>query len=339
MGELSNRRVVLRARPTEVRVADVLEVVDEPLAPLGAGQVRVRAEVLSVDAFIRTALDEGSFHQNVPIGGTVSALGVGTIVESNDPGRAVGTAVFGGLGAQTVATVPGAAVQPVDTDRFPPSTYLGALGLTTGLTAYVGMRFVGNVGEGDTVVVSGAAGAVGSVAGQVARLLGAGKVIGIAGGPAKCEFLTGELGFHAAIDYKAGDVGARLDELAPDGIDVFFDNVGGTILDDVLFRIRQRARVVICGAISQYSSMDAVSGPANYLKLAERYSRMEGFTVLHFADRFAESAAALGAWLESGELVVHEHVERGIDRFPAALDILMTGGHRGKLVVDVSDGN
>lgn len=339
MGERLNTRVVLRARPTEVRVADVLELVTEPLAPLRDGEARVATDVLSVDAFIRTALDEGSFHQNVPLGGTVSALGVGRVVESASPNLAVGTAVFGGLGAQTVATVPAAALQPIDTDRFPPSTYLGALGLTTGLTAYVGMAFVGNVAAGDTVVVSGAAGAVGSVAGQVARLLGAGKVIGIAGGPAKCAFLTDELGFHGAIDYRAGDVGARLDELAPEGIDVFFDNVGGAILDDVLWRIRQRARVVICGAISQYSSMDAVSGPSNYLKLAERYSRMEGFTVLHFADRFAESAAALGAWLESGQLVVREHVERGIERFPVALDTLMTGGHTGKLLVDVSGGN
>ena len=210
------------------------------------------------------------------------------------------------------------------------------MGLTTGLTAYVGMKFVGRVTESDTVVVSGAAGAVGTFAGQIARLLGAKRVIGIAGGPEKGHYLVDELGYDASVDYRADNVDARLNELAPDGIDVFFDNVGGDILDSVLLQIHEGSRIVICGAISQYGDMHNVTGPRNYLKLAERHASMEGFTVLHFANRFAEARTDIGVWLADGSLVEHNHVERGIEKFPHALDLLLTGGHRGKLLVDVS---
>ena len=331
-----NRRVTLAARPDGHPVPSDYSIETEEVDALPPGQVRIGVDVLSIDAFIRTTFDEGSFHGTVPLGGTIGALGVGTVVESADESLAVGDVVAGGLGAQTVATLPAGAVQRIDTSEFPASTHLGALGLTTGLTAYVGMVHVGAVGPGDTVVVSGAAGAVGTYAGQFARLAGAERVIGIAGGPEKGAFLVDELGYDASIDYRGDDVGARLDELAPDGVDVFFDSVGGEILDEVLVRIRERARVVICGAISQYGNMDAVTGPSNYLKLAERHARMEGFTVLHFADRFDEARQAIGAWIVDGSLVQHDHVEHGIEAFPHALDVLLTGGHRGKLMVAVS---
>lgn len=317
-------------RPTDLRLET------EQVGPPEPGHVVVQVDTLSIDAFIRTVLDEGSYHQSVPIGSLVTALGVGTVVDSADESLQPGDRVFGPLGAQRYALFPAAYLRRIDTTNVPASAYLGALGLTTGLTAYFGVLEVGAVRQGDTVVVSGAAGAVGSVAGQLARIAGAGTVIGIAGGAAKAAFLVDELGYDAAIDYKGSDVAARLDELAPGGIDVFFDNVGGAILDAALFRIRERGRVVICGAISQYEHMDAVRGPSNYLKLAERHARMEGFAVTHFAERFGEAETALSGWLAEGRLRVPEHVVHGVEHFGDALAMLFTGGHQGKLLLQVS---
>ena len=246
---------------------EFIEQVVEPLAP---GMVLVEVNTLSIDAFIRTVLDEGSYHQSVKLGGTVTALGVGCVLESTVAQLVPGDHVFGPLGAQTFATLAATTLRKLDTSAVAPSAYLGALGMTTGLTAYFGIFDVGAVKPGDTVVVSGAAGAVGSVAGQLARIAGASTVIGIAGGPHKAAFLVDELGFDFAIDYKNEDVSTRLREVAPNGVNVMFDNVGGDILDAVLEQIAQGARIVICGAMSQYGQMQQVSGPRNYLKLAER---------------------------------------------------------------------
>jgi NADPH-dependent curcumin reductase len=280
-------------------------------------------------------LNEGSFHRGAEIGGVIPALGVGVVLESKADSFAAGDHVFGPLCSQTHAVMPAFTMKKIDTSVAPASAYLGALGLTTGLTAYFGIVDVGQVKPGDTVVVSGAAGAVGSVAGQIARLSGASKVIGIAGGAHKSKFLVDELKFDAAIDYKNENVAARLDELAPDGINVFFDNVGGDILDDVLMRIVEGSRIVICGGISQYENMDDVRGPKNYLKLAERRARMEGFAVFHFAEHYARAEKSLADWLRSGELVVREQIEQGVENFPAVMNLLMTGGHYGKLLLKV----
>jgi hypothetical protein len=193
---------------------------------------------------------------------------------------------------------------------------------------------VGAVRPGETFVVSAAAGAVGSLAGQIAKLEGA-RVIGIAGGASKLRYLVDELGFDAAIDYKSENVATRLRQLAPDGVDVYFDNVGGELLDVVLDQLRTRARVVICGAISQYQNMDRVRGPSLYLRLAERHARMEGFAVTHFAPQFGEAEAALAGWLAAGKIGLREHVERGIERFPETLAKLFDGGHIGKLLLEV----
>jgi len=330
-----NTKVVLVRRPTATPESGDFRVEHEPVGAPGPGEVVVAVQTLSIDAFIRTILDERAYHRPVPIGATITALGVGRVVDSADPALVPGDAVVGPLGAQTFATVPGAFLRRVDDQRRPLNAYLGALGVTTGLTAYFGVREVGAVGPGDTVVVSAAAGAVGSVAGQIARIEGGSPVIGIAGGPAKASFVVDELGFDAGIDYRGEDVAARLRELAPDGVDVFFDNVGGEILDIVLDQIKERARVVICGGISQYEHMDDVRGPRRYLVLAERHARMEGFAVTHFAERFAEAEDALGTWLDEGRLRVVEHVEHGIERFPDALAMLMSGGHMGKLLLEV----
>jgi NADPH-dependent curcumin reductase CurA len=337
-GQAVNTRVVLASRPQGDPMPDNFALESAPVVSPEAGQVLVAVDVLSMDAFIRTTLDDrdDSLHGSTPIGSTIGALGAGTVIESADDRFQPGDSVVGGMGAQTHATVPSMFLEKVDTSRFGPATQLGALGLTTGLTAYVGMKYVGHITESDTVVVSGAAGAVGTFAGQIARLLGAKRVIGIAGGPEKGRYLVDELGYDASIDYRGDDVDARLAELAPDGVDVFFDNVGGDILDSVLLQIHEGSRVVICGAISQYGDMNNVTGPRNYLKLAERHASMEGFTVMHFASRYAEARADIEGWLADGSLVEHNHVERGIERFPYALDLLLTGGHRGKLLVDVS---
>jgi len=330
-----NRKIVLVERPKGRVSVENFAYTEEEIGDLPDGCVLIEVGVLGIDAFIRTTLNEDSFHQGAQIGGAIPALGVGVVLDSRFDGLAAGDHVFGPLGSQTHAVMPGGFMRKIDVSVAPPSVWLGALGLTTGLTAYMGVIEVGRVKAGETVVVSAAAGAVGSLAGQIARLRGATNVIGIAGGPEKSRFLTDELGYTAAIDYKYEDVAERLDALAPNGIDVFFDNVGGSVLDDVLMRIKEGSRIVICGAISQYENMESVHGPRNYLKLAERHATMEGFAVFHFSDRYAEAEDQLAAWVRSGELVMREHIERGVENFPRVLQMLMTGGHHGKLLLAV----
>ncbi len=335
MDSVVNRRIVLASRPCGVPALSDFDLVEEPVDPPEPGRVTVAVDVLSIDAFIRTVLDERSYHGSVDIGSTIVALGIGHVLASSVDNYRPGDAVFGPLGAQTVSTLPANALHNLDVSRLPAISYLGALGVTTGLTAYFGMIEVGAVRPGDTVVVSGAAGAVGSVAGQIARIAGAGRVIGVAGGPAKVAFLVDELGYDAGIDYQNDDIAIRLGQLVSDGVDVFFDNVGGDILDAVLMEINEGGRIVVCGGISQYQDMDNVTGPRNYLKLAERHARMEGFAVTHFNAHFAQARAALTEWVEQGRLVVHEHFEYGIEQFPHALLTLLSGGHRGKLLLDL----
>lgn len=329
-----NRRVVLARRPKGLPVSADFRLEEEPAGELAAGQVRVAVEHLAMDAFLRTVLEESSYHPSVPLGGTMTAFGVGRVVESKAPGLAPGDPVRGLLLAQSLASVSAKAVEKVDIDRAPLTAHLGVLGPTSGVTAYVGVRHVSGLQAGETFVVSGAAGGVGAIAGQIARIRGA-RVIGIAGGPHKVQQLVEELGFDAAIDYKHDDVAARLRELAPEGIDVFFDNVGGELLDVVLDQIRRGARVVICGAISQYQGdvSRGVRGPSLYLRLAERDARMEGFAVNNRPHQVAEAEEALAAWLASGELRLHEHVERGLERFGEVLAMLFDGSHTGKLLL------
>ncbi len=327
------KRCVLASRPDGLPTPDNFAFEDVELLPLGDDQVTVAVDTLSIDAFIRTTLgDRDGHHGSIPLGAPCVALGVGQVIDSTSETLQVGDWVNGPLMAQTHAQMPAAMFQKIDTSIAAPSAWLGVLGMTTGLTAYFGLLEVAGVNEGDTVVVSGAAGAVGSVACQLAKIHGA-RVIGIAGGPDKVAYLTEELGIDAGIDYKGEDVAARLDELAPDGINVYFDNVGGEILDLVLDRIASGARIAICGAISQYDDLDDVRGPKLYLRLAERNSRMGGFTVDYYSERFPEAIKALAGWMAEGKLSLPEHVENGIEQFPAALIKLFTGGHRGKLLV------
>lgn len=333
---VANRKVVLKSHPKGPVSLSNFDMVTEETAPLAPGQVCVRVDHLSIDAFIRTTLDGGGFHQSAKLGGVVPALGVGTVVESTDPGFGVGDVVTGPMCSQQYAVLPAAACAKVDTGLAPATAFLGALSIATGLTSYVGMKYVARIAGGETVVVSGAAGAVGSLAGQVARFLGAGRVIGIAGGAAKCAFLVDELGFDAAVDYKAGDVSGQLAAIAPGGVDVFYDNVGGEVLDAVLLNLAVEARVVLCGAVSQYENMADVRGPKNYLKIAERDASLLGFTIFHYPDKLAEATTTMAGWLASGKLIVREHVEHGLENFPAAVRALLDGGNTGKFLLKVS---
>ncbi|MEM7017351.1 MAG: NADP-dependent oxidoreductase [Pseudomonadota bacterium] len=330
-----NTRIVLAKRPTDEATPDCFSTETETLAKLEQGQVRVAVEYISVDAGTRTMLRGEGFHHQVDIGQTILAGGVGRIVDSTVEGWEKGQAVRGGLGAQTVATIPPELIERIDESVAPLNAYLGVLGGSTGVTAWIGIRRVAKPQPGDTFVVSAAAGAVGSIAGQIAKRDGA-KVIGIAGGPRKVSYLTDTLGFDAVIDYKHEDVNTRLRELAPEGVNVFFDNVGGSILDAVLDNIAMRARVVICGAISQYDHMDNVTGPSMYLRLAERQSTMEGFAFFHFPESIGPATAELAEWLADGSLVLAEEVLEGIERYPEALQFMFNGGNLGKLLVKAS---
>jgi NADPH-dependent curcumin reductase CurA len=259
---------------------------------------------------------------------------IGTVSASKHPKYGVGDDVYGPFGVQEHAVSDGAGVTKIDTGAAPATTYLGALGVT-GLTAYFGLLEVARIAPGDTVVVSGAAGAVGSVAGQIAKLKGC-RAIGIAGGPDKCRSLVTELGFDAAIDYRSEDVRAALRQHAPTGVEVYFDNVGGPILDAVLTRLARRARIVICGAVSQYNE-SATRGPANYMSLLVNRASMTGMVVFDYADRFGEAIAAIAGWMREGRIVSREHiVDGGVGAFPDALLKLFAGENTGKLVLRVS---
>lgn len=262
------------------------------------------------------------------------ALGIGRVTASEHPDFAVGDHVSGVFGVQEFARSDGGGATKVDPSLAPLPTYLGALGMT-GLTAYFGLLDVGRLKDGETVVVSGAAGAVGSVAGQIAKAKGC-RVIGIAGGPEKCGWIVDELGFDVAIDYKSEDVRRSLREHAPDRVDVFFDNVGGEVLDAALTRLARGARIVICGGISQYNAEQA-RGPSNYLALIAARASMTGFLVFDYAARYPEAISELAGWLREGKLVSREQVvEGGVQAFPEALLKLFAGENIGKLVLEVS---
>jgi NADPH-dependent curcumin reductase CurA len=332
---MKNTRVILAKRPVDEATPDCFSVETEELVELQPGQIRIAVDYISVDAGTRTMLRGEGFHHQVGMGETILAGGVGRVIESRADGWEQGQAVRGGLGAQTIATVTPEHLEKVDDSVASLSSHLGVLGASTGVTAWIGIRRVAKPQPGDVFVVSAAAGAVGSIAGQIAKRDGA-RVIGIAGGARKMAYLIDDLGFDAAIDYKNEDVSARLRELAPDGVNVFFDNVGGPILDAVLDNLALRAKVVICGAISQYDDLDNVTGPSLYLRLAERQSIMEGFAYFHFPESIAPATAELNGWLNDGSLVLAEEILEGIDRYPEALQFMFNGGNLGKLMVKAS---
>jgi NADPH-dependent curcumin reductase len=323
----------LAARPVGLPKPSDWEIADEPAGSPADGEFLVRVEYLSVDPAMRTWMNAGrSYVPPVGIGEVMRAGGIGRVIDSRQPGFAVGDHVYGFFGVQRYAISNGDGVTPVDTTLAPAPVQLGALGVS-GLTAYFGLLDVGRPQPGHTVVVSGAAGSVGSIAGQIARIKGC-RAVGITGGEDKCRWLVEELGFDAAIDYKTGDLRKQLKTHAPNGIDVFFDNVGGEVLEAALSRLARGARVVLCGAISQYNAAGELRGLGNYMQLLVARASMTGFVVFDYADRYAEAVLQLADWLRSGQLRSREHVIHGdVGDFPEALLALFRGDNTGKLVL------
>jgi len=330
----TNRQVRLAARPSGLPRRTDWEFTSETVPAPGPGEFVVGISHLSIDPAMRGWMNAGaSYIPPVEIGAVMRAGAIGRVTASEHPGFAVGDYVYGTFGVQEYATSDGRGVLKLDTSLAEPTTYLGALGMT-GLTAYFALLETGKAREGDTVVVSGAAGAVGSVAGQIAKIKGC-RVIGIAGGPEKCRVVTEEFGFDACIDYRMPHLRSRLRELAPGGVDVYFDNVGGEVLDDVLTCIARGARIVICGAVSQYNE-GQVRGPANYMMLLVARASMTGMLVFDYADRYPQAMAELAGWYRDGRIVSRETVVRGsVEDFPTTLLMLFDGANTGKLILAI----
>ncbi|MEE8473867.1 MAG: NADP-dependent oxidoreductase [Myxococcota bacterium] len=327
-----NRQWLLARRPVGMVEESDFELTTTPLPIPGEGQLLIRNRMLAFEPAMRGWIDDKpSYMPPVPIGEVMRGMAVGEVVESNLPGTDPGDVVTGMMGWQEFAIGDrGARKVPLGVD---PALALSVLGIT-GITAYFGLLEIGRPKEGDTVVVSGAAGATGSVVGQIAKLKGC-RVVGIAGGAEKCTWLTNKAHFDAAIDYKSEDVGGRLDELCRDGIDVFFDNIGGEILDESLARIARGARIVICGSISGYNTEKKQPGPKNYYNIVQKRARMEGFIVMDFLPRAAEAVAELTTWVAKGSIVWKADLQRGFESAPKTLLRLYSGANFGKQLLEI----
>lgn len=332
-----NRRWLLASRPTGLVDKSNFQWVEEPVPSLADGQILVKVLYLSCDPTQRGWIARDTYMPAVKIGEVVRSGGLGRVVATKSVDYAEGDLVSGLVGWQDYAVLEGGGMfAPAKVSaNVPIPMAMSTLGLT-GLTAYFGLLEIGRPRAGDTVLVSGAAGATGSVVGQIARIKGC-RAIGIAGGKEKCDWLVNEAGFDAAIDYRSEDVAARVRELAPKGIDIYYDNVGGEQLDIALANLAMHARVVICGAISQYNESSTPPGPKNYLNLLVKRSKMEGFLVSDFMPRAGEAIGELAAWVKEGKLKDRVDVVEGLENAPAALRRLFTGENKGKQLVKVSD--
>ncbi len=333
-----NRRFLLAERPTGPVDANTYEMVTEPVPEIGEGEALVRVGWISIDPTNRMWIgEEPTYLPPVGIGEVMRGLGLGEVVASNNPNFPEGARVQGLTGWQDYAVISDEMplmVIPDDVEAEAP-TLLGALGMT-GVTAWFGMMEIGEPKEGDTVVVSAAAGAVGSVAGQLAKSVGA-RVVGIAGGPEKCAWIVDELGFDAAVDYKADDWRDQLAAATPDGIDLDFENVGGEIMEAVFGRLNVGARVALCGLISGYNETEPPPGPRSFGNLLVNRVKLQGFIILDYYPRFGEAVTELAALAADGRLKAEETVVEGFERLPEALNMLFAGENRGKLVVHIAD--
>jgi len=345
-----NHQIRLAARPVGLPSATDWQATEEAVVEPSEDGVLVKVLALSLDPAMRGWMNEGrSYIRPVEIGEVMRAGGVGRVVASRNPKFAVGDPVAGTFGVQEYWSVSGeqlpkSGLHKIDLKLGSVTQWLNLLGMP-GMTAYFGLLDVGQPLAGNTVVVSGAAGAVGQTVGQLARIKGC-RVVGIAGGPAKCEWVVKELGFDACIDYKApapagverwDAVREGLKQHCPNGVDVYFDNVGVPILDAVLARINRKARVVICGAIAQYNATGGIPGPKNYMSLLVNRARMEGMVVFDYAERFPQAIGEIAQWMREGKFVSREDVVAGIENFPATLNKLFSGENFGKLVLQVAD--
>jgi len=330
----TNTQVKLAKRPVGLPDQSIWTIEKNPLPVPKEGEVLIRTIYVSLDPAMRGWLnDQKSYVPPVQIGAVMRAGMLGQVVESNNPNFQVGDHVTGWTGVQEYAVSSEPDIMKVDPNLIPLPSYLGVMGMP-GLTAYFGLLEVGKPKAGETVLVSGAAGAVGSVAGQIAKIKKC-RAVGIAGGAEKCRYLLEELGFDAAIDYKNENVFKALKKTCPDGVDVYFDNVGGEILDLALTQINLHARIPICGAISQYNRSDALKGPSNYLSLLVNRARMEGFIVFDFQKNYPQAIREMAQWIAAGKLKSKEYVVEGIENFHSAFLRLFSGEKLGKLILKV----
>ena len=337
----SFRAVRLAQRPTGLPSTDTWAIQAEELPALSAGEFAVKIEFISLDPAMRGWLDDRpSYLPPVEIGAIMRAGSVGTVTDSLNPRFPVGAQVVGTFGATEIAISDGTGVNVISSDLAPLPTFLGALGMT-GMTAYFGLFELGKPRAGDVVVVSAAAGAVGSIVGQIAKINGC-TVIGIAGGKDKCDYVTDSLGFDYCIDYKEEtgmrkQLAAALKAVGGKGVDVYFDNVGGEILNANLAFLSFGARVVICGAISQYNATEITPGPSNYMNLLVKRATMTGFLVFDYASQFSVAQRRMGTWIAQGKITAPETIVEGsIEDFPATLNRLFAGENLGKLVLRIS---
>lgn len=330
----TNTQIKLAKRPEGLPKESDWRIEKNPIPSIGEGEVLIRNSFISLDPAMRGWMNDApSYLPPVQIGEVMRANAIGKVVESKNEHFPVGTIVVGVNGVQEYAKSTEKGLYKIDHPVLPLPVYLGTLGMP-GFTAYFGLLNVGQPKAGETVLVSGAAGAVGSVVGQIAKIKGC-RAVGIAGGPEKCNYLVKELGFDAAIDYKNENVYDGIKAHCPLGVDVYFDNVGGEMLDTVLRRINLKARIVICGAISQYNATKAVKGPANYMALLVKRARMEGMLVMDYARDYGKAATEMGSWMLAGKLKSKEHVEEGIENFNKTFLRLFSGEKKGKLVLKV----
>ena len=330
-----NHKFELAARPVGLPKPSDWSYKEEAVREPVDGEVVVRIVYISLDPAMRGWMnDRRSYVPPVAIGEVMRALTLGRVLASRNPNFLEGDYVYGPLGVQEYAVTKGAGLRKVDPSAAPLPLYLSALGMT-GLTAYFGLLDIGRPQPGETVVISCAAGAVGAVAGQIARIKGC-RVVGIAGGAEKCQYLR-ELGFDAAIDYKADNVYRTLQGHCPKGVDVYFDNVGGETLEAALSLLARNGRIILCGAISQYNSTMPMRGPSNYLALLVHHGTMTGFVVGDYASRWGEGLREMSGWVAEGKLKSREHIVEGMQKFPEALLMLFSGENHGKLILKVAE--
>jgi NADPH-dependent curcumin reductase CurA len=332
---MNNKQIILKKRPSGVPTSDTWQLESTLIPELKEGEILIQQHYISLDPAMRGWMnDTKSYIPPVAIDDVMRAGSIGKVIQNNgNPKFEVGDCVTSWGGVQQYAITNGDGWYKVDERLAPMPMYIGTLGMP-GMTAYFGITEVGKIKEGDIVLVSGAAGAVGSIVGQIAKIKGC-TVIGIAGGKDKCDYLINELGFDDAIDYKSDNIYTALKKKCPKGIDVYFDNVGGIILDAALSKLRMHARVVICGAISQYNKKSKIDGPSNYLSLLVTRSTMQGMVVMDYAKEYGNAAKQMGIWMQAGKLKSKEDIYEGIENFQETYNRLFSGDKKGKLILKV----